>query len=113
MSAHPVLSVSKESTKWRQTSLLYESGISWSTGGRAVDSSDTQVYVLMCACCFWKGGKKQENCDHYYRGGSYAEIPKRYFSASVYSREYTEEEKHCAESFTFPFVVSWASSCQV
>lgn len=103
---------SKESTKWRQTSLLYKSGISWSTGGRVVDSSDTQVYVLMCVCCFWKG-KKQENCDRCYRGGSYTEIPKCSFSASVYSWEYTEVEKHCVERFTFPCVASWASSCPV
>ena len=48
--------VSKESTLWRQTcSLLYEPGISWSTGGRVVDWSHTQVCVFVCALVFGRG----------------------------------------------------------
>lgn len=37
---------------WRQTwSLLYNSGISLSTGGRVLDTTDTQVYVFVFCFC--------------------------------------------------------------
>lgn len=49
-----VFCVFKESTVWRQIwSPLYNLGISLSTGGRVLDTSDTQVYMFVF--CFWKG----------------------------------------------------------
>lgn len=46
--------VFKESTVCRQTwSPLSNLGISLSTGGRVLDTSDTQVYMFVF--CFWKG----------------------------------------------------------
>lgn len=40
---------------WRQTwSLLYNSGISLSTEGRVLDSTDTQVYVFVFCFCTGK-----------------------------------------------------------